>query len=361
MNLFEDFKDRTLVKSILNEIHRIKIPPVKIMEVCGGHTMAIRRAGINTLLPQHISLLSGPGCPVCVTSQHDIDKAISYSRIPEVTLVTYGDLLRVPGSFSSLEKEKALGADVRIIYSTIQALEIARANPNRKIVFAAIGFETTTPATAIAIQEAQEQRIDNFFTLCAHKTMPEAMAAILSEGVKIDGYIGPGHVSAVAGSNIFEKLVTDYHIPIVISGFEPLDIVQSIYMLVKMIHEKRDGVEIQYNRLVFSSGNIKARELVMNTFQQSDCEWRGLGVIKNSGLKLKPQYSLFDAEISIPCRVETGAEPKGCICGSVLKGISIPTDCKLFGKKCTPVNPVGACMVSSEGACQAYYNYKDLK
>jgi hydrogenase expression/formation protein HypD len=360
MNLTSDFRNKSLVKTILNELPKINVRPIRIMEVCGGHTMAIRRFGIHSLLPSYIELLSGPGCPVCVTSRHFIDLAITYSQLPDSILVTYGDLLRVPGSYSSLEKEKALGADVRTIYSTIQALEIARLNPDKRVIFAAIGFETTVPATAIAIETALEKGIQNFFIICAHKTMPQAMGALIDEGIRIDGYIGPGHVSTISGSKIFVNLAEKFHIPVVISGFEPLDLVQSIYMLIRMISENRYGVEIQYKRLVTETGNTKAQQLIERIFMPCDSYWRGLGNIKDSGLCIREQYEQFDAEKHFPCDVKTGAEPKGCLCGNILKGINKPTDCSLFGKKCTPTYPIGACMVSSEGACQAYYNYCDL-
>ena len=331
------------------------------MEVCGGHTMAIRRYGINSLLPETIELLSGPGCPVCVTDQQFIDTAITYAKMPDCILLTYGDMLRVPGTISSLDREKASGSDVRIIYSTIQALEIARKNPSKKIVFAAIGFETTVPGTAIALIQARKEKLSNFYVLCAHKTMPEAMAALVEEGIPIDGYIGPGHVSTIAGSKIFDSLSATYHMPVVISGFEPVDLVQSIHMLVKMIEENRWGLEIQYNRLVTHQGNLKAQRMIEEVFGPDTQRWRGLGAIPGSGLRIRKEFEAFDALKKLPVRVEQGEEPKGCICGEILKGLKKPTECKLFGKACTPAHPIGACMVSSEGSCQAYYNYQDIE
>lgn len=331
------------------------------MEVCGGHTMAIRRYGIQSLLPSNIDLLSGPGCPVCVTDQSFIDKAIVYATNPEFILVTYGDLLRVPGSFSTLDQEKANGADIRIIYSTIEALEISRLNPQKKIVFAAIGFETTAPATAVALLQARKENRTNFLVLCAHKTMPQAMAAIIEEGIPINGYIGPGHVSAIAGSNIFRPVAEKYKIPVVISGFEPVDILQSILMLASAIAEGRSGVEIQYQRLVKEQGNLKARKIIDDVFEADTQNWRGIGPIKDSGLRLREKFTQHNCEIQFPVEVVTAPEPSGCICGLVLKGIHKPFDCPLFGKKCTPSHPVGACMVSSEGACQAYYQYRTVQ
>jgi hydrogenase expression/formation protein HypD len=360
MNINSAFRDKTLIASLLDQIRNTVEYPIRIMEVCGGHTMAIRRFGIHSMLPPDVGLLSGPGCPVCVTDQHYIDQVIAYGRRRDVILLTYGDMLRVPGSFSSLETEKAKGADVRIIYSTIDALEIARQNPDKNIVFAAIGFETTVPGTAVAVKQAQTEGLKNFYILSAHKTMPEAMGALIDEGIKIDGYIGPGHVCAIAGSKLFSGLSEKYHIPVVISGFEPLDLVQSIYMLVKMITENRFGVEIQYSRLVTKEGNRKAQQLIDEVFEACMANWRGIGNIEHSGLKLRSEFIRFDALEQIPVEVTSGNEPKGCICGNVLKGISKPTDCRLFGKGCTPSHPVGACMVSSEGSCQAYYNYHDV-
>jgi hydrogenase expression/formation protein HypD len=358
MNFADDFRNEELVKKLISHIRKIAIKPVRIMEVCGGHTMAIRRYGIPALLPETIDLLSGPGCPVCVTDQSYIDKTVAYSQNPDTILVTYGDLLRVPGSFSTLDQEKAKGADVRIVYSTLEALEIARQNPTKKIVFAAIGFETTVPATAIAVLQADKENIDNFLIVCAHKTMPQAMGALIEEGIPIDGYIGPGHVSAIAGSKIFMPIAQKYNIPVVISGFEPVDILQSILMLAENIINGKGGVEIQYRRLVTEQGNLKAQTIVENVFEPDTQIWRGIGPIRDSGLRLREKYSRYDAEKQIPVNVISGPEPKGCICGSVLKGIKKPVDCPLFGKKCTPTHPVGACMVSSEGACQAYYQYK---
>lgn len=359
MNFNEGFRNKSLIDILISEIHKTVCRPVRIMEVCGGHTMAIRRFGIHSILPSQIELLSGPGCPVCVTSQHFIDLVITYAQQLDIILLTYGDLLRVPGSYSSLERERALGSDVRIIYSTIQALEIARQNPYKKIVFAAIGFETTTPGTALSIKQAKEEGLSNYFILCAHKTMPGAMAALIDEGIQIDGYIGPGHVCAVAGSRIFIPLAEKYHIPIVISGFEPLDLVQSTLMLVNMISENRWGAEIQYNRLVTEMGNSKAQQLIDEVFEPCSDQWRGIGTIENSGLCLRKEYAQYDAQKIMPLEVKTGTEPKACLCGNVLKGLNKPMDCSLFGKQCTPIHPVGACMVSSEGSCQAYFNYQN--
>jgi hydrogenase expression/formation protein HypD len=360
MKFTEDFRNEGLVNKLLAQIRRISKRPIRIMEVCGGHTMAIRKYGIHDLLPPTIDLLSGPGCPVCVTDQHFIDLAISYAKQPHNILLIYGDLLRVPGSYSSLDHEKAKGADIRIIYSTIQALEVARYNPDKKIIFVAIGFETTVPGTALAILQAFGENLKNFYIISAHKTMPEAMESLIEEGIPIDGYIGPGHVSSITGSKIFMPLAEKYHIPVVISGFEPVDILQSVMMVSSMIEEGRSGVEIQYKRLVSVEGNRKAQKLVQEVFEPCTLKWRGMGEIPGSGLRLRKKYQNHDAVIQIPVKVTSGAEPKGCICGQILKGMKKPVDCALFGKKCTPSNPVGACMVSTEGACQAYFNYQSV-
>jgi hydrogenase expression/formation protein HypD len=360
MNLTEDFRDKELAAVILEKIREKSTSKIRIMEVCGGHTMAIRKYGIQTLLPRNIELLSGPGCPVCVTDQGYINTLVEYSNLPGFMILTYGDLIRVPGSKSSLDREKAKGADIRVIYSTIQVLEIARINPQKKIVFAAIGFETTAPATAIAILQAKKESLNNFFILSAHKAMPPAMNAIMEDGIQIDGYIGPGHVSAISGSKIFNPLAEKYQIPIVISGFEPVDILQSILILISRIKEQKPGVEIQYTRLVSEQGNLKAQKLVEQVFEPANQHWRGIGLIEGSGLQLRGEYQKYDAAISFPLKIHSGPEPEGCLCGNILKGIKKPIDCKLFGKQCTPSNPVGACMVSSEGACHTWYTYQNI-
>ena len=331
---------------------------MRIMEVCGGHTLAIHKYGIQHLLPETIELLSGPGCPVCVTDRTSIDQSIALAGMPGVIVTTYGDLIRIPGSGSSLNQEKASGADVRIVYSTLDALEIARTNPHSKVVFLGIGFETTTPSSAAAIEEAKNQSIPNFYLLSMHKLMPPAMAGLIDQGIKIDGYIGPGHVTAIAGASMYDQLVKKHHIAVVVSGFEPVDLLQSIYMLVCMAEEGRNGTEIQYKRAVTMEGNLKAQELVSRIFEPADDSWRGLGNIPGSGLKIRPEFKRFDAAVQFDLRRKRSPEPKGCLCGEVLRGLKKPDQCTLFGRVCNPVNPVGACMVSGEGACQAYYNYR---
>ncbi|MBN1158272.1 MAG: hydrogenase formation protein HypD [Bacteroidales bacterium] len=358
MKYIDEFRNKDLVDKLVKAIHDISRRKIRIMEVCGGHTLAIRKSGIPGLLPETIELLSGPGCPVCVTGRRAIDTCIALARLPDVILTTYGDLIRVPGSVSSLDEEKALGADIRMVHSTLDALETAKTNPGRNIIFAGIGFETTTPASAVAILEAEKQNISNFYLLSMHKLMPPAMATLIEQGVKIDGYIGPGHVTTVAGANMYVPLIDQYAISVVVSGFEPVDILQSVYMLVKMAEEGRHELEIQYKRVVTREGNVKAKEAVERVFEHCDDEWRGLGLIPGSGLALRKEYNAFDADIHFKVDVDPAPEPKGCLCGEVLRGMKRPDECKLFGRVCTPANPIGACMVSGEGACQAYYNYR---
>ncbi len=358
MQYIDEYRDKEKIISLSNRIRFESHKPMRIMEVCGGHTMAIQRFGIPSLLPDHIQLVSGPGCPVCVTDRAYIDKAIAYSRLPEVIIATYGDLIRVPGSTSTLDREKATGADIRIVYSILDALTLAKKNRQKKVIFLGIGFETTAPGSAAGIIKAQMAGLFNFYVLSAHKIMPPPMAALIDQGVKIDGYIGPGHVSTVTGSSMFEFIPEKYKLGVVISGFEPLDILQSIYMLVLQHERNEPSVEIQYSRVVKPEGNPKALELLDEVFELRDDWWRGLGVLPLSGLGIRSKYEEFDAEKMMSVDVEPTREDKGCICGSILKGVATPSDCKLFGKVCTPSDPVGACMVSNEGACAASFRYK---
>ncbi len=358
MQYIDEYRDKEKIISLSNRIKFESRSPLRIMEVCGGHTMAIQRFGIPSLLPEHIELVSGPGCPVCVTDRGYIDKAIAYARQSDVIITTFGDLIRVPGSSSTLDREKAMGADVRIVYSILDALTIAKKNRKKKIIFLGIGFETTSPGTAAGIIKAQMAGLFNFYVLSAHKIMPPPMAALIEQGVKIDGYLGPGHVSTITGSAMYQFIPERFNLGVVISGFEPLDILQSIYMLVLQHENKQPKVEIQYNRVVRPEGNIKALELLDEVFELRDDWWRGLGILPASGMAIRPKYESFDAEKQIPVQVEPTREDKGCICGKILKGIANPSDCKLFGKACTPADPAGACMVSNEGACAAHYRFK---
>lgn len=358
MKYTDEFRNKELVRKLMGEIRQFSDRPYKFMEVCGGHTMAIHKYGIPSLLPENIELLSGPGCPVCVTAKNYIDQAVAYSRMKNVIITSYGDLLRVPGSFSSLEKEKADGMDIRTVYSLLEALKIARNNTDKQVIFLGIGFETTAPASAVGVLEAKKQDISNFQVLSAHKIMPPAMDAIIEEGVELDGYLCPGHVSTITGTSIYEHIPERYGLACTIAGFEPTDILQSILMLVKQVNEQSPKVEIQYKRAVKEAGNKKAKALMEKVFIRRDDYWRGLGVIEDSGLGIREEYKNFNAEYTMPVEVSTVNDDKGCICGEVLKGLKKPLDCSLFDTFCTPVNPVGACMVSSEGACQAFYKYK---
>jgi len=357
MKFIDEYRDKALVLKLAGTIHQISTRPVSLMEVCGGHTMSIQRFGLPALLPKTVRLLSGPGCPVCVSSRKFLDQAIAYSRLPGVIITTYGDLIRVPGSTSTLDREKARGADVRIVYSIMDSLEIAKKNPDRKVVFLGIGFETTAPASAAAILGAYRQGIFNFHLFSSHKIMPPAMSALIDEGVKIDGYIAPGHVSTITGTSIYSEIAEKYRLGCVIAGFEPVDLIEAILMLVKQIEAGDQKVEIQYRRAVRPEGNIKARELMEEVFELRDDWWRGLGVLHDSGLGIRAKYSAFDAEKMLTVDLEPTREDKGCICGEILKGLKNPRECKLFAKACTPENPAGPCMVSNEGACQAFYRY----
>lgn len=357
MRFRDEFRNRDACRRVADAIAAASTKPLTLMEVCGGHTMAVHRFGIRSLLPTTIELKSGPGCPVCVSSRRFIDHAVALARRPEVTLATYGDLVRVPGSSSSLERERANGADVRIVYSTLEALDIAATESDRTVVFLGIGFETTAPTSATAVVQAKQRNLTNFRLLSSHKVMPPAMTALIDEGVGIDGYICPGHVSVVTGSTIYEEIARKYRRGCVISGFEPLDILMSIQMLVRQLETNQPGVEIQYSRAVRPEGNRKAQDMIEEVFEPRDDWWRGLGSLPNSGLGIRQAYGAFDAEKTIEVEIEETRETPGCICGEILKGVKTPHDCKLFGKACTPANPVGTCMVSSEGSCAAVYRY----
>ena len=332
---------------------------VQLMEVCGTHTMSAFRSGLRSLLPENVALLSGPGCPVCVTPNHFIDRAVQLATAPDTVVTTFGDMMRVPGSHASLEKARAQGAAVKVVYSPLDALEEARRHPELKVVFLGVGFETTAPTTAWAVQEAR-RNVPNFSVLCAHKTMPEAMAALLRSGeVRIDGFLCPGHVSVVIGAGAYRGLVTEFGIPCIITGFEGGDMVRGIEMALRQVVEGRADVEIQYTRSVTWEGNARARAALADVFEEDDAEWRGLGMIPRSGLKIRHAYAGQDADrVFAAVPRQPPVEPAGCRCGDVLRGAIAPPQCPLFRKVCTPANPVGACMVSSEGTCAAYYKYQ---
>ncbi|MDO8568971.1 MAG: hydrogenase formation protein HypD, partial [Dehalococcoidales bacterium] len=310
-------------------------------------------------LPPNIEMLSGPGCPVCVTAASDLDRAIALAREPGVIITSFGDMIRVPGSHSSLQKAKAEGADVRVVYSTQDAIAIARGNPAKSVVFIGIGFETTAPTIAASVLQAEQEGIKNYFVLSLHKVCPPIMKSILDLGeVRLNGIICPGHVSAIIGSRPYEFIARDYHIACVVSGFEPVDILLTVAMLVDQIENEDYKVEIAYRRGVKPEGNLPALKLMETVFEVGDADWRGIGSVPGSGLKLREAYRRFDADSKFEITVKPAREPKGCLCGSVLRGVSTPPDCKLFGNICTPEHPVGPCMVSSEGSCATYYNYR---
>ncbi len=357
MKYIDEYRNKEIVSYFANQIKKISTKPIRLMEVCGGHTMSIQKFGLPYLLPDNIELVSGPGCPVCVTSRGYIDRAVAYGRLKDVIITTYGDLIRVPGSSSSLEKEKADGADIRIVYSILDAMMIAKKNKDKRVIFLGIGFETTAPSSAAGILKAATAGLNNFYVYSAHKVMPPAMETLIDEGVKIDGYIGPGHVSTITGQGIYENIPKKFNMGVVISGFEPVDLIQSIHMLVQQIENNDPKVEIQYSRVVKPEGNIVAQKMLDEVMEPRDDWWRGLGILSNSGLKIREKYSRYDAEVMVDVEVEELKEPKGCICGLILRGEKKPKDCKLFGKACTPSDPVGACMVSSEGSCHAFYLY----
>lgn len=331
---------------------------INIMEVCGTHTVAIFKSGIRSLLPDNIKLLSGPGCPVCVTPTSYIDLAVELSSIPDVIITTFGDMIRVPGSDSSLQQQKSIGSDVRVVYSPFDAVKIASENPSKKIVFLSVGFETTTPVIALAIISAATQHIKNFFVLTANKTIPTALEVLASDkDTHIDGFLYPGHVSTIIGTEVYKHIAQKYTIPGVVAGFEGTDIVQAIAMLLNIINSGTATVLNQYKRAVTDQGNITAIQKIHQVFTACDSVWRGIGTIKGSGLMLSQNYTDFDAYNEFNLKLKPSNEPKGCICASILTGKKTPAECVLFGKHCTPETPVGACMVSSEGTCAAHYKW----
>jgi hydrogenase expression/formation protein HypD len=335
---------------------------INLMEVCGTHTMAIARNALKSKFPENVTMLSGPGCPVCVTPAEMIDAAIEISKLPGVIVTTFGDMLRVPGSASSLEKERAAGADVKMVYSPYDALEMAVSQSKKQVVFLGVGFETTSPAIAATVIWAKKRKAGNFTVLSMFKTIPNALKAILAvKGRRIDGFLLPGHVSAIIGEQPYAFLSGKYGIPGVISGFEPYDILKSVEILLGMINAGKASIVNQYTRIVNPEGNPIARKTINTVFEEADSAWRGIGCIPKSGLIFKRSYSAFDAARRFKIKITQGRENTGCICGNILTGLNGPQECKLFGKACTPQNPIGPCMVSSEGACAAQYKYGNIK
>ncbi len=362
MKFVDEYRDPRLARELAEAIRRTVTRPWTIMEICGGQTHAIVRFGIDRLLPPTIRLVHGPGCPVCVTPVELIDKAIAIARRPGVIFCSFGDMLRVPGSKGDLFSAKAEGADVRIVYSPLDALALARRHPDREVVFFAVGFETTAPANAMAVYQAKRENIRNFSILCAHVLVPPAIEAILSaSGNQVQGFLAAGHVCAVMGYTEYEPLARKYNVPIVVTGFEPLDILQGIYMLIRQLEEGRAEVENQYARVVRREGNRQAQALIQEVFQVVHRKWRGMGSIPRSGLGLREAYAAYDAERKFQVTTLTAEEDSECIAGLVLQGKARPPDCPAFGVRCTPERPLGAPMVSSEGACAAYYRYRGVE
>ena len=358
MKYIDEFRDRRLIDKVANEIRATvdKNRTYNIMEVCGTHTMSIFRFGLRDILPQNINLISGPGCPVCVTPNEYLDKAAAIANMKNVIIATFGDMMKVPGSYSSLEKEKANGCDIRMVYSSIDALEMAGKNLEKEIVFLGIGFETTAPTVAKSILIARKEGIKNYSVLSGHKTMPEILEVLVAgNDMRVDSFLLPGHVSAIIGVRPYEFLSKKYRKNCVITGFEPLDIMQAILMILKQDTPK---TQIQYNRIIEKKGNVLAQEIIAKVFKKCSSVWRGIGRVENSGLGIRDEYKEFDAENRFHPRIKNPKDNVKCFCGYVLKGIKTPYDCPSFARACTPENPKGACMVSSEGTCAAYYKYR---
>ncbi|MEB3250425.1 MAG: hydrogenase formation protein HypD [Merismopediaceae bacterium] len=367
MKYLHEFRDPGKAQALLGQIEHLTRQlglerPLKIMEVCGGHTHAIFKAGLESLLPAGIELVHGPGCPVCIMPRGRIDEAIALSQLPGVILTTFGDVLRVPGSKQSLLQARAAGADIRLVYSPLDALTLAKAHPDQEVVFLAIGFETTAPSTALTVLQAQREGVQNFSLFCNHVLVMPALEALLNHpDLQLDGFIGPGHVSMIIGTEPYQPIAEQYHKPLVVAGFEPLDILQALWMLLKQWTEGRCGVENQYTRLVQPQGNLVAQQAIAQVFTERESfEWRGLGQIPRSGLQIREEYQAFDAERKFSIPHLTVPDHRACQCGEILQGTLKPWECKVFGTACTPENPLGACMVSSEGACAAYYKYGKL-
>jgi hydrogenase expression/formation protein HypD len=361
MRFVDEFRDAEVGEALAREILTVVEPGrhYKVMEVCGGHTHSIYKYGVDDLLPDNVELVHGPGCPVCVIPMGRVDDGIALAHEENVIFTCFGDMMRIPGSDGCLLDAKAEGADVRMVYSPLDALRIAQSNPDRDVIFFAIGFETTAPSTALTLQRARADGVENFFCMCNHVTIVPPLRALLdSPDLRLDGFVGPGHVSTVVGVRPFEFIPADYGKPIVVAGFEPLDILQAIQMILRQIDEGRCEVENQYKRVVPHEGNRRALEVMADVFElRPHFEWRGLGFISQSALRLSDRYAEFDAELRWEVPGVRVADPKACQCGEVLKGVIKPWECKVFGTACTPERPIGTCMVSPEGACAAYYNY----
>ncbi|MBM4355934.1 MAG: hydrogenase formation protein HypD [Deltaproteobacteria bacterium] len=358
MKYVTEFRSSDLAKGLLERIHATSRRRIRLMEFCGGHTVTVFRYGIRKVLPDSIEMVSGPGCPVCVTANSDLDRAIALARLPRVTIATFGDMFKVPGSRGSLQEAHAEGADVRMVYSPLDALRISRENRDRMVIFLGIGFETTAPTVAASVLQAEQEGLENYFVLSMHKICPPALRALADSGeVRLNGLICPGHVSAITGSQAWVPFAKDYGLPCVVSGFEPLDVLQTVWMLVKQIEEGRSEAEIAYRRGVTFEGNTHARRVMAEVFETCEADWRGFGKIPGSGLKLSARFERFDAQEVFDVDPGPAVESVGCQCGAVLRGVVSPPECPLFRKMCTPEDPVGPCMVSSEGSCSTWYQF----
>jgi hydrogenase expression/formation protein HypD len=359
MKYIDEYRDEHIARKLVAEIERKATRPWVLMEICGGQTHTLMRYGIDELLPHGIEMVHGPGCPVCVTPLETIDKAIAIASRPNATLVSYGDMLRVPGSRTDLFRVKASGGDVRVVYSPMESVKVARENPDRQVVFFAVGFETTAPANAMAVWQAKREGLTNFSMLVSHVLVPPAMRVLLSSPHnRVQGFIAPGHVCTVVGYRDYEELAREFHVPMVIGGFEPVDLLEAISMLVSQLEEGRAEVENQYVRSVNYEGNLPAQRIMAEVFDVCDRKWRGVGPIPESGYRLRPEYAEYDADRIFGLEEITTEEPAECISALVLQGLKKPTDCPAFATRCTPEAPLGAPMVSAEGACAAYYHYR---
>ena len=365
-----DFRDPKLAHNLIDGINHYAAEiaqkrganeVVNLMEVCGTHTMAIAKNGLRNVMPANVKLISGPGCPVCVTANNDIDTAIELAKCPDVIVTTFGDMMRVPGSYSSMQKEKGLGSDVRVVYSPLDALALAEKNPEREIIFISVGFETTTPIISATIKRAAAMGLENFSVFAANKTVPNVLRGLADDpSIKINALILPGHVSTIIGCKPYEFLAEEFGIPGVVTGFEPLDVLQGIYLLLKQLAHNEATIDVAYTRGVRTEGNPTAVDAIYEVFEPCDAPWRGLGVIPGTGLAIREEFAQFDALKRFELNVPEPREIKGCQCGDILRGALLPFECRLFGRGCTPEHPIGPCMVSSEGSCAAYYRYTDL-
>lgn len=361
-SLLNAFKDPVLVKELLGVIEHLSERigrRVNLMEVCGTHTVAIARSGFRSVLPKNVHLISGPGCPVCVTANRDIDRIIALTRVPGTLMATFGDMVRVPGSSTSLMQRQAEGAAVEVIYSPLDALSLAQTHPDKQVVLVGVGFETTTPLVAATIERAHAMGLGNFTVIAAHKRVPPALEALVTDPqIALDAFILPGHVSTILGVEPYMFLAREHHIPGVITGFEPVDVLQGIAQLLEQLVQQRADIEISYKRGVMPQGNPTAMATIDRVFSICNADWRGMGSIPDSGYAIRKDFAPYDALERFEVEVEPTVEPKGCRCGDVLRGVLAPSDCPLFGKACTPINPIGPCMVSSEGSCAAWFRYQ---